>query len=80
MAKLLLLLLSFIILVAFGVANGAEKKEQIGVFELKKGDVSVKFTNWGATIVSLLVPDRHGLSPFWSLFFLGFLRFLFLCL
>lgn len=75
MAKSLLALLCVFALAAFGVANGSEGKKEIGIFELKRGDLSVKFTNWGATIVSLLVPDRHGLSSFWSFLFWGFLGF-----
>lgn len=30
------------------------------VFELKKGDLQLKVTNWGATITSLQVPDANG--------------------
>ncbi|KAL6139716.1 hypothetical protein ACLB2K_058018 [Fragaria x ananassa] len=58
----LLLCLVITILVASGFANGSgyEPKEKIGVYELKKGDLSVKFTNWGATIISLILPDKNG--------------------
>lgn len=71
MGKFFLGLFCVIALAAFGIANASEKKREIGIFELKRGDLSVKFTNWGATIVSVLVPDKHGLSPFWSPFFVG---------
>ncbi|XP_021905394.1 aldose 1-epimerase-like [Carica papaya] len=41
-----------------------EKKEKKSdhqeIYELKNGDLSVKFTNWGATIMSLTLPDKHG--------------------
>ncbi|KAA0053749.1 aldose 1-epimerase [Cucumis melo var. makuwa] len=60
MAKFFLALFCVVALAVFGFANGYEKKGEIGIFELKRGDFSVKFTNWGATIVSLLVPDKHG--------------------
>ncbi|CAA6667537.1 unnamed protein product [Spirodela intermedia] len=30
------------------------------VFELRNGSLTVKVSNWGATITSLLVPDAHG--------------------
>lgn len=55
-------LLCFIVLAAFAIANasGSESKERIGVYALKKGDLSVKFTNWGATIISLVLPDKNG--------------------
>ncbi|XP_022135314.1 aldose 1-epimerase-like, partial [Momordica charantia] len=38
-------------------ANGSD---QIGTYELKKGDFSIKFTNYGATILSVILPDKHG--------------------
>ncbi|GMI99210.1 hypothetical protein like AT3G47800 [Hibiscus trionum] len=37
-----------------------KSKEKIGIYELKNGNMSVKFTNWGATIMSLVIPDKHG--------------------
>ncbi|XP_050381523.1 uncharacterized protein LOC126798559 [Argentina anserina] len=57
-----LLCLVITIFVASGFANGSghEPKEKVGVYELKKGDFSVKFTNWGATIISLILPDKNG--------------------
>ncbi|KAI8541625.1 hypothetical protein RHMOL_Rhmol08G0076500 [Rhododendron molle] len=42
------------------VANGSEPTPKIGIYELKTGDFSVKFTTWGARIVSLVVPDKNG--------------------
>lgn len=37
--------------------------EKVGnIYELKKGDFSVKLTNYGATVLSVLVPDKNGLS------------------
>lgn len=35
---------------------------QIGIYEIKKGDFSVKVTNYGATIISVLLPDKNGKS------------------
>ncbi|XP_052189765.1 uncharacterized protein LOC127799609 [Diospyros lotus] len=43
-----------------GVINGSKSKPEVGIYELKKGDVSVKLTNWGASIISLFLPDKHG--------------------
>ena len=61
MAKLALLL-CLVILSVSGLANGsATTKHKVGIFELKKGDISVNLTNWGASITSLVLPDRHGL-------------------
>ncbi|TMX00448.1 hypothetical protein EJD97_000824 [Solanum chilense] len=31
----------------------------IGIYEIKKGDFSVKVTNYGASIISVLLPDKH---------------------
>lgn len=35
---------------------------KIGTYEIKKGDFSVKLTNYGATIISVLLPDKNGES------------------
>lgn len=37
-----------------------EEKGDVGFYELKRGNVSAKFTNYGATIVSLNLPDKNG--------------------
>lgn len=67
-----LLLLSSVILVfvngglalaaAETVSSNSEKNGygNIGVYELTKGNMSMKLTNWGATIMSILLPDKHG--------------------
>ncbi|WCJ20792.1 Galactose mutarotase-like superfamily protein [Euphorbia peplus] len=39
----------------------AEKEEEkIGIYELKKGNMSIKVTNFGARIISLFFPDKYG--------------------
>ncbi|XP_052176719.1 uncharacterized protein LOC127791029 [Diospyros lotus] len=35
-------------------------EEEVGVYELKRGDFSMKLTNYGATVLSLILPDRNG--------------------
>ncbi|CAM8878546.1 unnamed protein product [Rhodiola kirilowii] len=30
------------------------------LYELKRGDFTVKLTNWGATVVSVILPDKNG--------------------
>ncbi|KAM3253109.1 hypothetical protein T459_06968 [Capsicum annuum] len=35
-------------------------EQDIGVYEIKKGDFSVKVTNYGARIISVFLPDKHG--------------------
>ncbi|CAE6102341.1 unnamed protein product [Arabidopsis arenosa] len=37
-----------------------DEKEKIGLYELKKGNLTIKFTNWGASIMSLHFPDKNG--------------------
>lgn len=52
-------------LASFGFVNGSlVEKEKIGIFELKKGDISLKVTNWGASIMSLVIPDKNGMTTF----------------
>ncbi|XVF16577.1 hypothetical protein REPUB_Repub10bG0043900 [Reevesia pubescens] len=53
-------LFSLLLIVAFATANGSATKEKVGIYELKKGNFSVKFTNWGATIISVIFPDKYG--------------------
>ncbi|KAM6549988.1 hypothetical protein CsatB_021664 [Cannabis sativa] len=54
-------LLCFITLLASSSAlPSVSKHHKVGFYELKKGHISVNLTNWGATIVSLHLPDRHG--------------------
>lgn len=37
---------------------------KLGIFEIKKGDFSVKVTNYGARIVSVILPDKNGAPIF----------------
>ena len=53
--NLLVCLFIFHLLVAASVRG-----HKIGIYEIKKGDFSVKITNYGATIISVLLPDKHG--------------------
>ncbi|KAJ1399729.1 Glycoside hydrolase-type carbohydrate-binding [Sesbania bispinosa] len=58
-------LLCLFLLAASGLVNGSvlkkeKEKDHIRLFELKKGDLSLKVTNWGATLVSLVLPDKNG--------------------
>ncbi|PIA62585.1 hypothetical protein AQUCO_00200533v1 [Aquilegia coerulea] len=49
------------VLVDFVVAKHDEHHEpQVKFYELKKGNLSVKFTNRGASIASVIVPDKNG--------------------
>ncbi|KAF8390231.1 hypothetical protein HHK36_024756 [Tetracentron sinense] len=53
------LLLCFIFVVFASVSVSLAKKE-LGIYELKKGNFCVKLTNWGATVVSIVLPDKKG--------------------
>lgn len=61
----------YVLLVLWGAStsNGAEKEEAVGVYELKRGDFTVKLTNFGATVLSVLLPDKNGAFPSPLLFF-----------
>ncbi|KAE8724850.1 hypothetical protein F3Y22_tig00009796pilonHSYRG00024 [Hibiscus syriacus] len=60
----LCLLLSLLLLGAFGFVNGGKSKEKkvfkVEVIELKTGNISAKFTNYGASVMSIIVPDKNG--------------------
>lgn len=62
-----LFLLSFALI---HVAIATPTRKYVGVYELKKGDFSVKITNWGARVISVVLPDSKGLEILW-VFFLG---------
>ncbi|KAG4930009.1 hypothetical protein JHK82_047079 [Glycine max] len=34
--------------------------KKIGFYELKRGDLRLNLTNYGATIISVITPDKHG--------------------
>jgi aldose 1-epimerase len=63
MARAAALLLPAALLLCLGSAGAATK--MVGVYELKnkKGDFSIKVTNWGATLMSVIAPDSKGRSP-----------------
>ncbi|PWZ45138.1 hypothetical protein Zm00014a_019313 [Zea mays] len=48
-------------LAACALAPGpADASKMVGVYELRKGDFSVRLTNWGARVMSVVLPDRKG--------------------
>ncbi|CAO2035305.1 unnamed protein product, partial [Urochloa humidicola] len=61
MARAALLPVALLLCLAMASNAGAERK-MVGVYELKnkKGDFSIKVTNWGATLMSVIVPDSKG--------------------
>ncbi|XP_062225822.1 uncharacterized protein LOC133924344 isoform X2 [Phragmites australis] len=55
------LFLALLWLVASALATGvADASEMVGVYELRKGDFSVKITNWGVRLMSVVLPDSKG--------------------
>ena len=54
----LLCLLAASAQLAAGAGAGARK--MVGVYELRKGDFSVKVTNFGARLMSVVFPDSKG--------------------
>ncbi|KAH6807662.1 Galactose mutarotase-like superfamily protein [Perilla frutescens var. frutescens] len=49
-----------VIITAFAAGNVCEGAEEIGVYELRKDDFSLNIINYGATVISVVVPDRNG--------------------
>ncbi|KAI4347614.1 hypothetical protein L6164_008413 [Bauhinia variegata] len=56
----ILLVFCFLSTAASGFSQASIKKQDLEVFDLKKGDVSLKVTNYGAKIISLVLPDKNG--------------------
>lgn len=54
----IIIIINSFVLLSRGVS--ATKHEDIGIYELNNGHFSVKLTNWGATIVSVFLPDKNG--------------------
>ncbi|XP_043717921.1 galactose mutarotase-like [Telopea speciosissima] len=57
------LLVFCFVCVVFALINFStayEKPPRVEFYKIQKGDFSVKFTNWGASIVSVILPDRKG--------------------
>ena len=54
------LLLALLCLAASLGAGADDGRKMVGVYELKMGDFSVKVTNWGARLMSVVLPDSKG--------------------
>ena len=67
-----------VVVAASALAGGADARKTVGEYVLRKGDFSVKITNWGATMMSVVLPDSKGtvMSPLLSFFF--FMAFVYL--
>ncbi|KAL2330007.1 hypothetical protein Fmac_017588 [Flemingia macrophylla] len=60
MTKIFVFLLCLLLAPTSSFVSCSVEKQKIGIFELKKGDLSLRVTNWGASILSLVLPDRNG--------------------
>ncbi|KAI9086556.1 hypothetical protein K1719_031641 [Acacia pycnantha] len=61
MSKPSLLSFCIVLLLALVFLFRVEAEDgKIGIYELRRGQFQIKLTNYGATIMSLMVPDRHG--------------------
>ncbi|KAK6117973.1 hypothetical protein DH2020_048288 [Rehmannia glutinosa] len=49
-----------LLITAFTYINVCKADEKIGIYELKNGHISINITNYGATVLNVLVPDRNG--------------------
>ncbi|KAJ6801251.1 aldose 1-epimerase [Iris pallida] len=56
----LFFLLSLCILLSLVATSAAGTRKTAKIYELKKGDFSVKVTNWGGVILSVVLPDSNG--------------------
>lgn len=60
---ILLVLCLSVVLLALG-SGGVEArkrgKQSLGFYELRRGEFSMVVTNWGATILSVRLPDKNG--------------------
>ncbi|GAB2221021.1 hypothetical protein Droror1_Dr00012183 [Drosera rotundifolia] len=53
--------LLLVVVVSVGFNNGfAAAEEKIDVYELKRGNFSLKLTNYGASVISVFLPDQTG--------------------
>lgn len=66
MGKLSKLLCWFVLIAALLLLCKADGKG-IGIYELKRGGFSLKVTNYGATVLSLILPDKNGITKFFLL-------------
>ncbi|KAG6483107.1 hypothetical protein ZIOFF_059747 [Zingiber officinale] len=54
------LLFPLLFLALVGSTTSSPVKNKVAIYELTRGEFVVKVTNWGATIVSVILPDSKG--------------------
>lgn len=68
---------SFLLLGLFVLlAQAHEHDKQISFYELKKGNFALNLTNYGASIISVIVPDKHGIF-FILNFYISYCKFIY---
>jgi len=55
---------SFLVLAVLLTGSLCDASEEVGIYEIKRGNFSVKITNYGATVISVIIPDKNGLFLF----------------
>lgn len=60
MAKLSILIWVILVLFQINLCTASNKGGGVGVYEIKRGDFSIKITNFGATVLSVKIPDKYG--------------------
>lgn len=70
----------YVLLVLWGVSAGGAEKEEVGIYELKRGDFTVQLTNFGAIVLSVILPDKNGFPLFLISCLIYFLPIFFLIL
>ncbi|XP_031118890.1 aldose 1-epimerase-like [Ipomoea triloba] len=60
MAALLYRLSCFLVLAVLLTGSFCDASEEVGIYEIKRCNFSVKITNYGATVISVILPDKNG--------------------
>lgn len=64
MAKLSLFCGFILLAFLFTNTKGDCEADKVGIYELKRGNFSLKFTNFGAIMLSAVLPDKNGLLSY----------------
>lgn len=50
-----------LLLIGFSLSI-VDARKKVGIYEIQRGNFSLKLTNWGATVISVVLPDSQGLD------------------
>ncbi|KAJ8619247.1 hypothetical protein MRB53_015433 [Persea americana] len=48
-----------LLLIGFSLSV-VDARKKVGIYEIQRGNFSLKLTNWGATVISVILPDSQG--------------------